>query len=367
MVGGAMALDLALNHQVLLVDLKKEALEKIANQNQNISTLEVDISNKLQLEAAVAQSELVIGAVPGFLGYQLLDDLIDLKKNVVDISFCPENAMNLQQKAVNQGVTVVVDAGVAPGLSNLFLGHFNEKLELSNFKCMVGGLPKNRIAPWEYKAPFSPIDVIEEYTRPARFKRDGELVCMDALTEIEEVHINGLKLEAFNSDGLRTILDSFPNIPNLVEKTLRYPGHAAKILNLKSAGMFSDDPIAVGDKTSSALEITEAVLLKSWKLEEGEAEFTIMKMDFEGRDKSTKMDVRRSFVLYDEYDPKSNTSSMARTTGYTATALANLLLEQDNLPKGIVPLERVGQNEQAFNYILSYLANRNVKIEEIEA
>ena len=120
-------------------------------------------------------------------------------------------------------VTAIVDFGVAPGIPNLLLGYHQNTMKIDVYKCYVGGLPKKRTMPFQYKAPFSPVDVIEEYTRPARYVVNGEIVVKEALSEPEFLEFDEIgTLEAFNTDGLRSLL--FTNdIPNKIEKTLRYP------------------------------------------------------------------------------------------------------------------------------------------------
>jgi saccharopine dehydrogenase-like NADP-dependent oxidoreductase len=66
------------------------------------------------------------------------------------------------------------------------------------------------------------------------------------------------------------------------------------------------------------------------------------------------------YDLYDEYDPKTQTSSMSRTTGYTCTAALNLLIEKLFTEKGVFPPELVGKDEACFNFILNYLQERNI-------
>ena len=100
------------------------------------------------------------------------------------------------------------------------IGRKNKK-----FKYFVGGLPKNPILPYNYKAPFSPIDVVEEYTRPARIMKNSKVIIKPALTDIEQKYYSNTgMLEGFNTDGLRSILITMKHIPNMVEKTLRFPG-----------------------------------------------------------------------------------------------------------------------------------------------
>ena len=95
-----------------------------------------------------------------------------------------------------------------------------------------------------YKAPFSPIDVIEEYTRPARYVENGNIIVREPLTDSEYMEFEKTgTLEAFNSDGLRSILFTMPHILNMKEKTLRYPGHAEYVRVLKQSGFFNKEKI----------------------------------------------------------------------------------------------------------------------------
>ena len=116
-------------------------------------------------------------AVPGFMGYKTLEAVITAGKHVVDISFFPEDALELDALAKEKGVTVITDCGVAPGMSNFILGRYNAEMNVTAFECYVGGLPKERKPPFEYKAPFSPVDVIQEYIRPGKIGREGS--CCD--------------------------------------------------------------------------------------------------------------------------------------------------------------------------------------------
>jgi saccharopine dehydrogenase-like NADP-dependent oxidoreductase len=281
------------------------------------------------------------------------------KKNVVDISFFPENALQLDKLAKENNVTAIVDCGVAPGMSNLILGYHNQRMEIESFECMVGGLPKEKIKPFEYKAPFSPGDVIEEYTRPARFIEDGKLVIKPALTDAELINFDKAgMLESFNTDGLRSLLFTMPGIPNMKEKTLRYPGHIDLMKALIEGGFFDEEKIDHKGTQISPLEFSSAVLFKQWKLGEEEEEFTVMQIKIAGTENGKKKTI--IYDLYDEYDKQSKISSMARTTGYTCTAALNLLINNLFNEKGVSPPELIGKHEQCFTFILNYLKERNV-------
>ncbi|HSN48164.1 MAG TPA: saccharopine dehydrogenase C-terminal domain-containing protein [Flavobacterium sp.] len=360
MVGSAIAADLSKKHGVTLADLSIERLEHLKNKHQAISVLQLDVCDKTKLQSILEDFDFVVCAVPGFLGYETIKTVIESGKNVVDISFFPENALELDALAKAKKVTSIVDCGVAPGMHNIILGYYNEKMKLTDFETLVGGLPKIKKWPFNYKAPFSPIDVIEEYTRPARYVENGEIIIQEALTDCELVEFDKVgTLESFNSDGLRSILFTMPHIKNMKEKTLRYPGHVEYVKVLKDSGFFSENKIMVNGTEISPLEFTSKILFDEWKLGETEEELTVMRVSLKGINKKEEI-IEVIFNLYDEYCPETQTSSMARTTGYTATAVANLFLEGIFTEKGVFPPELIGKHEVCFKYILNYLKDRNV-------
>jgi len=360
MVGSAMAIDLSKNHEVTVTDFNQKALDKIKNKCQALKTSVLDVTDKNKLEKIITPFDLVICAVPGFLGFQTLKTIIETKKNVIDISFFPENSLDLDNLAKKNGVTAIVDCGVAPGMDNFILGYYNEKLKLTDFECLVGGLPKVKKWPFSYKAPFSPIDVIEEYTRPARYVENGHIVVKEPLTDCEFVKFNTVgTLEAFNSDGLRSIIYTMPHIPNMKEKTLRYPEHVEYIKVLKESGFFSQNKIKVNNTMISPLEFTSRVLFDDWKLGDDEEEITVMRVTVKGENKNGDTE-KITYNLFDEYCKETKISSMARCTGYTATGTANMFLDGLFEEKGVFPPELVGKHELCFNYIINYLKDRNV-------
>ncbi|MBC8310948.1 MAG: saccharopine dehydrogenase NADP-binding domain-containing protein [Candidatus Marinimicrobia bacterium] len=348
MVGFAIAKDLKeQNYSVTVADRDESLKTRLAP--FGISFLNLDFSNYNSVSDAVKKYDFVIGAVPGFMGFDILKAVLDEKKNMVDISFMPEDSRELNQLAEKNGVTVITDAGVAPGLSNLLFGRaLSEFDNLHSANCYVGGLPQNPQPPWWYKSVFSPIDVIEEYTRPARFVNNGKLITKPAMTDIEQLEFDGVgKLDAFNSDGLRSLLD-LP-IPNMVEKTLRYPGHIQKIIEMRDNGLFEPDKI----------KQTAESLIENWDPGKEDYDQTIMRLEFSGI-KDGK-EITETFDLLDFYDKKKNISSMARTTGYTCTAVANLVLSDTFSQSGIFNLEKIKPVVKLADYILHYLSQRNIQ------
>jgi len=358
LVGSAIAADLSKNFEVCSADLNADALAKLS-QKFNIKTVCADLSDSATLKQLVTQYDLVIGAVPGFMGYNTLKTVIEAGKNIVDISFFPEDMFGLDELAKKHGVIAITDCGVAPGMGNIILGYHNAHMQITDYKCYVGGLPQVREWPFEYKAVFSPIDVIEEYLRPARYVQNGCEVVREALSDPEHLFFEGLgTLEAWNSDGLRSLIKTMPNIPNMIEKTMRYPGAIEYLRVLRASGFFSYDEIEVNGVKIRPIDVTAKLVFPKWKLKPGEGDLTVMRIIMEGTENGKP--VKYTYTLNDRYDAQTDTISMARTTGYTCTAAANMVARGIYTRKGINPPEYLGEDPQHFEFMLNYLKERGV-------
>jgi saccharopine dehydrogenase-like NADP-dependent oxidoreductase len=360
LVGRPMAIDLAKEESftVTAADFSRNNLNKIPKDLPIIKT-EVDLSNQEELKALLKGYDIVINAVPGFMGFNTLKEIIKAGKNAVDIAFFSENPFELDELAKENNVTAIVDCGVAPGMSNLLAGYVDSILDKTEVVLIyVGGLPVLREYPYEYKAGFSPIDVIEEYTRPARYVEHGKLIIRPALSDPEFLYFpEAGMLEAFNSDGLRTLALTL-NAPNMKEKTLRYPGHIEKMLVLRESGFFSKEEIEVNGVKIKPIDLTTKLLFPMWELKEGDAEFTVMRVIVEGVKDKKKL--RYTYDLFDRHDIKTNTRSMARTTGYTATTVLRMVSEGLFDRKGICPPEFIGQKPECVEYVINKLKEKGI-------
>ncbi len=364
-VGGAIAVDLARHgeFEVTVADVSGGALEKV-KASAPVAVVQADLADAAAVRALAEAHHLVVGAVPGHLGFATVQAVLEVGRPIVDISFFPEDPFLLDGLARQRGVPAVVDAGVAPGCSNLILGRVMSLLEQTErFVCYVGGLPVERRWPWEYKAPFSPIDVIEEYTRPARVMAGGQLVTLPALSEGELLDFPGVgTLEACLTDGLRTLLVTCSGVREMREKTLRYPGHFEKMRMLRQLGLFSNEPVQAGGVTIRPIDLTTRLLFPMWELREGEEDLTVMRVIVEGRRNGGRE--RHTFELLDRYDAATGTTSMARTTGFTCTALVRLLSRGHFAAMGVAPLELVGAEPGCYEFVMRELAARGVLLQE---
>jgi len=358
-VGATMALDLARDGEfdVTVADLSEKALARLAASGLKVTAR--DLSRPAEVTAAIQGADLVVGAVPGFMGFRTMKTVLEAGKHIVDISFFPEDPFLLDGLAKEKGLIAIMDAGVAPGCDNFIVGDLQRRLDsISNFECYVGGLPAIRTWPFEYKAGFSPVDVVEEYTRPARYVAHGKEIVMPALSEPELMDFPGVgTLEAFNTDGLRSLIHTV-DAPFKKEKTLRYPGHIEKMRMLREAGFFGLEPIDVGGVKVAPMDLTTRLLFPMWQMEENDEDFTVMRVIVDGM-KDGKPE-HHVWDLLDRYDRETKITSMARSTGYSCTATVRLVAAGLFTRKGIAPPEYVGKVEGCWEFIRKDLARHNV-------
>lgn len=371
LIGGAVAKDLAGDEdfEVSIADINEKSLNKLASEAK-LTKVVADLSNSEVIKKIVSDQDIVIGCLPGVLGFSMLRSVIEAGENVVDISFMAENPLALDELAKKNKVTAVVDMGLAPGMSNMIVGYVDSLLdETESALVLVGGLPLIREWPYEYKISWSARDVIEEYLRPARLVEYGNLVEKPALSDVKLVNLPGVgTLEEFNTDGLRT-LPLTTKIPFMKEKTLRYPGHVEKMLMLRETGFFSDKPIEVGGVKVKPIDFTAKLLFPKWELKEDERDLTVMRVVVEGKKDQKRL--RYTYGLLTFFDEQTKTSSMARVTGSPCAIMARLIARREYSREGVSPAEYIGQNHTIYRKLMEELEKKDIfykeNIEEIRS
>jgi saccharopine dehydrogenase-like NADP-dependent oxidoreductase len=364
LIGSAIVQDLARDTgwRIVAVDRDRRALEQLRDRT-SVDTRQADLRQAGQVAHAVRNADLVVCAVPGFMGFATLRQVIQAGKDVVDISFFAENAFDLDAEAKTQGVTAVVDCGVAPGLCNVLAGHAARAMDrVERYTCYVGGLPRERRWPYEYSVVFSPVDVLEEYTRPARMVEHGQPVTRPALSQVELRDFPGIgTLEAFNTDGLRSLLHTL-DAAYMAEKTLRYPGHADLMRVFRESGFLNSSPIDVDGQQIRPIDLTAKLLFDQWRLEPGQQDLTVMQVVIEG----SKEGIRTTYTydLLDRYDPETETTSMARTTGYTCAVVARQVARGLYTKRGISPPEYLGGVRACYQDLMAELERREIHVTE---
>ncbi|MEN2974469.1 MAG: saccharopine dehydrogenase C-terminal domain-containing protein [Candidatus Caldarchaeales archaeon] len=340
----------------VIKDLSKEKIE----------VFHIDVHDKNILVRVMKEYDIAVCALPSYLGFKVEEAAIEAGVDLVDVSYMSEDPFSLDARARDAGITIVPDCGVAPGLSNMLIGlGFQEFDKVDSIKILVGSLPQNPIPPLEYIITWSSEDLLEEYTRPVRIIENGTLKYVNPLTGIELIDFEGLGVfEAFYTDGLRTLLKTLNGkVEYMCEKTLRYPGHAEKILFLKEIGMLDEEPLDVDGVKMVPRKFLARLLEK--RLGARDRDMLLLRVMLKGVKNSSTFS--KIFQVIDMYDVEKNVTALSRTTAYTATGTALLLGMKMVKEKGILPPEIIGFNKRYMEYLLNYLEERKISIKEMES
>lgn len=368
MVGSVMATDMAdQGFQVTIADIREANLAAaVERSGGRAKPVVADLSDAATIRRLASGADIVLGALSSRIGFGALRAVIEAGRPYADISFMSEDFQALDALAKSKGVTVVTDCGVAPGMSHILAAHGSTRLDRCDaIEIYVGGLPRVRTWPFEYKAAFAPSDVIEEYVRPARLVEHGQVVVRPALSEPELLDFAGVgTLESFNTDGLRSLTTTL-SVPFMKEKTLRYPGHINLMRALRESGFFSETPVTVGGAAVRPLDLTSALLFPKWTYQPGEEDLTVMRVSAQGslRGKPTTL----TWDLLDYYHAPTRATSMARTTAFPCAIVAGLIASGRFSRPGVNPPEFIGREPGLVEHIFAEHAKRGVRYTATES
>ena len=333
--------------EVIVADLVKPAALPAG-----VKSVIADVTKADQARELASGADVAVLAVPSRIAHQALLNLIQCGTSVADVCFTPDPPLDLAEIAKKNGSCCVIDCGVAPGLSHLLIGSAYSKLGgLDSVRIYVGGIPQVAPPAFRHAIYFNPHDLMSEYIRPARARHNGGNIEPDPLiVEVEKMNDSELgQLEAFLSDGLRTLLTSYPDVPFMEERTLRWPGHMDTMRMLKEMG-FLDDPVAF-----PAITHTLGTQYPAEKHED------VLLMLVEGVKGKQKL----SWRLIDRFH--DGMTAMSRTTAFTTAATAMILARKQFNEPGIHPPERLGHNEEVTRAMLADLKEHGVIVSDLVA
>ncbi len=320
---------------VLVADRVKPRLAEA----KNLAWRAADLSDDGELERLLGGCDLAIGALPSRLGDRAMRAAIAAGRPMVDVSFSAENPLRLDASARAAGVFLVPDCGLAPGLSHLIAGRLAaEHGSPEELTIYVGGIAQDRAAPYGYVITWSPEDLLEEYVRPARIRRGVRIVERPVFDEHETLAVEGVgELEAFLSDGLRTLLETLPDVPTMSEKTLRWPGHVDAIRPLLADERFLEE-IRARCSADPPRDLVVLLVRARWG------------------------DTARETLLVDRYDEATGLSAMSRTTALTTAVVAQWAARGGIRETGVLPLERLGRHRAFYDFVVEEMGRRGVAI-----
>lgn len=248
--------------------------------------------------------------------------------------------LQLDAEARSKGVTVVTDAGLAPGLVNSMALSFMEQADsIDSVRLYCGGLPQNPKPPFNYSLRFSIEGLVGEYIDEAIALRDGEVVRLETMAELEQIEVEGLgTLEAFTtSSGTSTAPWTFQGVVRNYEyKTLRYPGHCELMRAFREAGLWGEDPIDVGGAVLRPIDLF-CTLMGPRLLDPEDRDLVVACGIAAGSKDGAHVELRADIVDY--HDEATGFSAMERLTGFSTSIIA-IEIAHGNVARGCVPYEK---------------------------
>ncbi len=383
MMGSAAAYDRARQGHVDSVtladnDLKraKEAaarVNRIAG-NKKVRAVALDAAKEKEAARLMKGHDGALSAVPYFLNLGLAKAAIRAGCHFADLggnNTVVRQELALAKQAEKRGIGLAPDCGLSPGMASILGGELVRRLggRADALKLYVGGLPEKPMPPFHYQLVFSVEGLINEFVEPARILRRGKITTIEALTEPEPFHMDGFApLVAFQtSGGTSTLPETFAGkVGECFEKTLRYPDHYDLLCGLKELGLFSNEKMLIGD-----VEVAPRALLAKVfedKFASDGPDVCIMRLEAHESVKAPgvrgllggKLKGRvATFTMVDRYDPKSDMSSMMRTTAFPASIVLQMMCGGAVSKRGAVLQER----DIPADSFLKEIARRGIKIE----
>jgi len=369
MMGRAIAYDLARSPEVSEVhvaDIDIGRAEGLIDWvgSEKLKAAQVNVRRSSEVIPVMRGCQAAISAVPYFFNFGLAQAAV-----AAGISFCDLGGnmeivfqeLELSREAEKKGITIIPDCGFMPGIANILAALGAKKMdEVEEIHIRDGGLPLEPKPPLGYTILFSPQGLINEYVEKLTIIRNGELVEVEPMTELEEVEFPPPfgTLEAFlYNGGTSTLPFSFKGkVKELDGKCLRYPGHCEKIRFLNELGLTSSEPILIEGKEVKPRNLLCEVLLKNL---EGQApDASLMRVTIKGRKGSTGKEL--TYQLIDYYDYQNHITSMMRTTGFSISIIGQMLAKGEISAKGALPPELSVPPER----FVAELAKRGISISE---
>lgn len=351
--------------EIVLADLNESRARDVVSKigRRNISWVKIDVSDPDALVSTLRKFDLAVGALPGETGYRMCKASIAANVDLVDVSYMPEDVMTLDKDVSKANISILPDCGMSPGLGNILIGHATSLLDqVESVHLLNGGLPEKNVPPLGYVITWSVKDLLDMYSRKVSIVKENRTIQVEAMSGLEEIDFPGVgKLEAFYTDGLRTLLYTMKDVKDMWEKSLRYPGHVEKIKLLETLGFFDEKPVVIENCNVSPREVT-AKLLENRLKRKGIPDIVAMRVEVTGTKNGEQ--ITHFYNMLEHYDEDRQVTAMARTTAYTTSVVTQLLAKKAIKEKGVIPPEKLGMEERLYDEFMGMMRKRGIAITE---
>ncbi|MGI9667349.1 MAG: saccharopine dehydrogenase C-terminal domain-containing protein [Acidimicrobiia bacterium] len=337
-VGSAATWDLRRRgHDVTVGDASPGSVEAIANA-YGATPVVIDVNDGADLTDLMSLHDVVVSAIPYRYGYAVASAALSAGCHYLDFGGNPTVVAaqrRMHSDAVENGVMIVPDCGLAPGLANVMAEHLISKAAdgpIDSVQMRVGALPQAPSGELAYQLAFNAAGLINEYAEPCEVIERGRHATVEPLSRFEDVSWPGWgPLEAFSTAGGTSTMciHHEDRVQSLEYKTLRYPGHGAVFRGMYELGLF-DETIR---RTDSAEVAPRTVLLgalnRSLPRDQPDVVLVRVWRDQDGSRTTMEIDDRAHGAF----------SALARTTAFPATALAHLIVTGAVLRPGVYAMQ----------------------------
>ena len=352
--GTAAAYDLAVRGEAASIDLadvdgaRAEAAAARVNQlaGRDVATgTRLDATDASALLAFLRPLDAAIGAISYKLNLGLTEAAIEAKTNWCDLGGNTSIVLGqlaLDARAKKAGVRIVPDCGEAPGLASNLMAYAMSLLdEPEDLVLLDGGLPLNPTPPWNYRLTFSMDGLTNEYAGGSVYIRDGQPVEVASFdpAEYELVDLGEPvgTLEAFSTGGASTTPWTLgKRLRSMRNKVVRYPGHVVVWKGFMDAGLFSEEPIRIGDQEVVPRQLFHALIEPQIRADETVDDIVIAHVIVTGR--KAGQPTRAVVDMRVVRDRTLGFSAMEETTGWHAAIVAHLMA-RGRIAAGAAPVE----------------------------
>lgn len=335
--GRACAYDLLRNPavgEVALVDASRESLASASaflrkDGGRRLALKRADAAKPAAIGRLARGYDAVISCVPYFLNEPLARAALSVKAHFVDLggdTDAVRRELALHERAVKAGVCVLPDNGLGPGMISILAAHAISMLDRADEVLLYdGGLPQRPSPPLNYLLTFSEHGLINEYAGEACALKEGRLVKVPALSELETLELPGFgRLEAGHAaGGLSTLAHSHQGkVRTMFNKFLRYPGHIPAMEALKALGFFRPEPVALRKGVKVSARELSARLFREHFHRPGEEDVVIIHNVVRGVKNGRRAEITHDLV--DRYDRETGMTAMMRTTAFPASIVAQM-------------------------------------------